>query len=68
MEIKQHSAGGVFILQEAMPYAISNGDQMTVWAGCRKRATEDCATKFNNIVRFRGFNKLPGQDQMYKGI
>lgn len=68
MEIKQHTAGGVFVLQEPMPYAIALGDEMTVWAGCRKRATEDCQTKFNNIVRFRGFNKLPGQDQMFKGI
>jgi uncharacterized phage protein (TIGR02218 family) len=68
MEIKQHSAGGVFVLQEAMPYAVALGDEMTVWAGCRKRATEDCQTKFNNIVRFRGFNKLPGQDQMFKGV
>lgn len=68
MEIKQHSTGGMFILQEVMPYAISVGDQMTVFAGCRKRADVDCRDKFNNIVRFRAFWKLPGQDQMYKGI
>jgi uncharacterized phage protein (TIGR02218 family) len=68
MEIKQHSSGGVFELQESMPYAISIGDQMTVWAGCRKRASEDCNTKFSNIIRFRGFPSLPGQDQMFKGV
>lgn len=68
MEIKQHSTGGVIELQESMPYAISVGDQMTVFAGCRKRAGEDCRDKFNNIVRFRGFWKLPGQDQMFKGV
>lgn len=68
MEIKQHSSGGVFELQEVMPYAIALGDEMTVYAGCRKRANEDCYTKFNNIIRFRGFNRLPGQDQMFKGV
>ena len=67
MEIKTHSTGGVFVLQEAMPYAIALGDQMTVFAGCRKRFDEDCNTKFNNAVRFRAFPKLPGLDQTLKG-
>jgi len=68
MEIKQHSTGGVIELQESMPYAISVGDEMTVFAGCRKRASEDCNTKFSNIIRFRGFPSLPGLDQVFKGI
>ncbi|WP_395408547.1 DUF2163 domain-containing protein [Pseudoduganella sp. UC29_106] len=68
MEIKQHSAGGVIVLQEPMPYPVAEDDELTVWAGCRKRATEDCLGKFDNIIRFRGFNKIPGQDQMYKGV
>lgn len=68
MEIKQHSAGGEFVLQEAMPYAIALGDQMTVWAGCRKRFTEDCVAKFANGLRNRSFPFLPGNDQMFKGI
>lgn len=66
-EIKTHTAGGNITLQEPMPYAIAVGDQGTFFAGCRKRAAEDCTTKFNNIVRFRGFPSIPGEDQMYKG-
>ena len=62
-----HTAGGSIELQEPMPYAIAAADQATFFAGCLKRATEDCTTKFANIVRFRGFPKLPGQDQMFKG-
>ncbi len=68
MEIKQHSAGGVIVLQEPMPYPVAEDDELTVWAGCRKRFTEDCLGKFDNAPRFRGFNKIPGQDQMYKGV
>ena len=68
MEIKQHSAGGIFVLQEPMPYVVSIGDQMTVFAGCRKRFTEDCSLKFSNSIRFRAFPAIPGNDQMFKGV
>lgn len=68
MEIKSHTAGGNFELQEPMPYAIAPADTVTVWAGCRLRKNEDCRDKFSNVLRFRGFASIPGQDQMYKGI
>lgn len=68
MEIKQHSASGVFALQEPMPYQIQVGDTVTVWAGCRLRNAEDCRDKFDNVIRFRGFPSIPGQDQMFKGV
>jgi uncharacterized phage protein (TIGR02218 family) len=68
MEIKGHTAGGNIELQEPMPSVIAVGNQATFFAGCRKRASEDCTTKFNNIVRFRGFDRLPGTDQMFKGV
>jgi uncharacterized phage protein (TIGR02218 family) len=68
MEVKQHSGGGVFVLQEPMPYEIAEDDELTVWAGCRKRFSEDCTSKFDNAPRFRGFPSLPGQDQMFRGI
>lgn len=67
MEIKQHASGGVIQLQQAMPYAIAEGDVGVFYAGCMKRAAEDCAAKFANIVRFRGFPTVPGADQMLKG-
>jgi uncharacterized phage protein (TIGR02218 family) len=66
MEIKSH-LGNQITLQEPMPYAIVLGDACVLYAGCMKRAADDCAGKFNNIVRFRGFPSVPGQDQMFKG-
>jgi len=68
MEIKTHAASGNITLHQPMPYAISVGNQATFLAGCKKREVEDCTTKFNNVVRFRGFAKAPGEDQAYKGI
>lgn len=67
-EIKSHTAGGVFELYEPMPYAVVVSDQATFYAGCQKRADEDCRDKFSNIIRFRGFNRIPGNDQMFKGV
>lgn len=67
MEIRTHLAGGSFELQEPMPYPIAVDDQFTVYAGCMKRATEDCSQKYGNIINFRGFPSVPGQDQMFKG-
>lgn len=37
------------------------GDAFTVTAGCDKRA-ETCRTKFSNLVNFRGFPMMPGDD------
>jgi uncharacterized phage protein (TIGR02218 family) len=38
------------------------GDTYTIVAGCQKRFTEDCRTKFNNGNNFGGFDHLPGPD------
>lgn len=66
MEVKTF-ANGVVTLQQSMPNAISVGDTYSMSAGCDKlRAT--CVTKFNNIVNFRGFPDLPGQDAMISGV
>lgn len=67
MEVRAHTGGGAIELQEPMPYPIEASDQFTIWAGCLKRATEDCAAKFSNIINFRGFPFVPGQDQMFRG-
>jgi hypothetical protein len=50
-----------------MPYPIVTGDACTLYAGCMKRFIEDCKTKFDNTVRFRGFPFVPGDDQIYRG-
>lgn len=61
MEIQTFSAGA-FALALKMPYSISIGDTFTVVPGCRKREQADCKTKYNNIVNFRGFAHLPGNN------
>lgn len=72
-EIKKHSAsgsppvGGTLSLQETMPYVISVGDAFTLYAGCTKRFTEDCAGKFDNAENFRGYPSVPGNDSALQG-
>ncbi len=41
----------------------SVGDTLDLYAGCDKRA-ETCRTKFSNILNFRGFPHMPGEDWM----
>jgi uncharacterized phage protein (TIGR02218 family) len=41
--------------------AVAAGDAFTVTAGCDKRS-ETCAAKFGNLVNFRGFHLMPGDD------
>lgn len=64
MEVRLHSTGGVFELALPMPYAVAVGDTYSLVAGCRKRAIEDCKTKFNNILNFRGHPYVPGNDKV----
>jgi uncharacterized phage protein (TIGR02218 family) len=65
MEVKQSGAGQI-ALHQSMPFAIAVGDSYTLYAGCTKRFTEDCQTKFTNGVNFRGFPHLPGS-KVYAG-
>jgi uncharacterized phage protein (TIGR02218 family) len=67
MEVKVHAGGGDITLAEALPYPINVADAFTIFAGCRKRYAEDCGTKFNNKINFRGFPHLPGLDQVLRG-
>lgn len=41
--------------------AIAAGDAFAVTAGCDKRA-ETCTAKFSNLINFRGFPLMPGDD------
>lgn len=43
--------------------AISSGDSVLMTAGCDKSPTT-CRTKFSNIVNFRGFPHMPGNDRV----
>ncbi len=46
--------------------AIGVGDAFTVTAGCDKR-WRTCRTKFNNVLNFRGFPMIPGDDWLMAG-
>jgi uncharacterized phage protein (TIGR02218 family) len=66
MEVKR-STSGQLTLHERMPYEIQTGDTYSVYAGCTKRAFEDCRDKFNNYVNFRGFPDVPGASVYRRG-
>lgn len=58
--------GEQFVLTEPMPFAISAGDQYSVYPGCDKRR-QTCHDQFDNIVNFRGFPDIPGRDTLVRG-
>jgi uncharacterized phage protein (TIGR02218 family) len=67
MEVKGFlNAGGVFELQGEMPYDILAGDSFEVYAGCDKTLAT-CKAKFSNVINFRGFPHVPGQDALLSG-
>lgn len=64
VEVKRHLAdlGAQSIeLWREMPNTISSGDEFTVTAGCDKQFST-CRDKFDNVVSFRGFPHMPGND------
>lgn len=63
--VKQFASGVITLLLPAY-YTVQVGDAFTIIAGCRKRLTEDCKTKFNNVLNFQGEPHLPGIDALTK--
>lgn len=63
VEVKSHRKNGAvtFELWQAMSEPIAPGDEFTVTAGCDKRF-QTCHDCFNNVVNFRGFPHIPGND------
>lgn len=64
IEVKFHANNGQtvrFELWETMPFNIEAGDTFIVTAGCDK-SLETCRARFNNVVNFRGFPYIPGND------
>ncbi len=57
------SAGGLrrLILWENLRAPLAPGDRVRVVAGCDKRAAT-CREKFANVLNFRGFPNIPGED------
>jgi len=55
--------GGVRVVElwESLRLPVATGDLLRLEAGCDKRA-ETCRLKFNNLLNFRGFPHVPGED------
>lgn len=69
IEVKEHTLAGSVATVELwaparMPLAPSQTFNIT--AGCDKHAAT-CSTKFSNIVNFRGFPHMPGNDFLVRG-
>lgn len=64
--IKSYRRSGTqarFTLWTAPAGAVASGDTIEVLAGCDKTAAT-CRAKFSNIVNFRGFPHMPGNDRV----
>ena len=49
------------VLWQSLRRRLAAGDRVRVEAGCDKRLTT-CRQKFDNVVNFRGFPHIPGED------
>jgi len=58
--VKAH-AGGSLSLWLPAGESIAEGDVFDVRAGCDK-AFATCRAKFSNVINFRGFHMMPGND------
>ena len=57
----EQSGRRVIELWQPLGAPVVAGDSMRLVAGCDKRA-ETCRVKFDNLLNFRGFPDLPGED------
>jgi len=63
VEVKTYTVG-VINLQLQFAQGIEVGDTFNIQAGCGKRFNEDCVTRFNNAINFRGEPHIPGMDKI----
>ena len=63
VEVKNHRNDGAVTIElwQVMPEPIAAGDTFVISAGCDKRF-QTCHERFNNIINFRGFPHIPGND------
>lgn len=58
---RAQAGGRVVELWQAIGAPVLPGDMLRITAGCDKRA-ETCRLKFDNLLNFRGFPDIPGDD------
>ncbi len=56
-----------FALWRALPAPISVGDSFAVSAGCDK-SVDTCRTRFANLINYRGFPRMPGNDVLMRRV
>lgn len=63
VRLRSDTAGAERVLEtwEQAVASVEPGDVARVTAGC-DRTAETCRMKFNNLMRFRGFPHIPGED------
>ncbi|MBA3588307.1 DUF2163 domain-containing protein [Methylibium sp.] len=66
MEVKSYAADGTIELHLPMYSTIAAADTFSIHAGCGKTREADCRDRFDNVIRFGGFDLLPGQDVLRK--
>jgi uncharacterized phage protein (TIGR02218 family) len=68
-EIASHRAEGATAVVELFDHpgaALAEGATFTIYAGCDKRLAT-CRAKFDNVINFRGFPHMPGNDALRSG-
>jgi uncharacterized phage protein (TIGR02218 family) len=55
------ASGRVIELWESLPAEVAAGDILRLETGCDKRV-DTCRMKFDNLVNYRGFPAIPGED------
>jgi uncharacterized phage protein (TIGR02218 family) len=65
-KVKSNTGAGVITLTLPAIGTVQAGDTISIVAGCRKRLTEDCSTKFGNVVNFGGEPHRPKLDDLTK--
>lgn len=62
MEVESYlNSTGLVQLYLPMPKVVLTGDDFTIKRGCNKTLS-DCKTKYSNVINFRGFPYIPGND------
>lgn len=67
LQVLRHQTGGVITLARPLIEDITVGQTGVIVAGCRKRDSQDCLTKFDNILNFRGVPQAPTRHQIAGG-
>jgi uncharacterized phage protein (TIGR02218 family) len=63
LEIKAYAADGSVETYEPAYYSVQVGDEYVMVPGCRKRHIQDCKEKWDNVLNFGGFPRVPASSQ-----